>query len=335
MIPKKSVSDLTVAFVGCSGHMSYALPAIRRYGARVIACAVTEGEDIGRMAASLEKSCGYAVPKMTVEEALALKPDVLVVSTIFSRSAAIAAQALGAGISVFLEKPAATDFEALDRLERVWREKSAEPDAPMLCGMFGIRYDPAFRTARRLVDRGVTGETRLMNGMKSYKLGTRPWFYADRATYGGLIPWVAIHAIDWILWLGGKKPLAVSAFQSSKCNGGNGDMEITSLMNLTLEDGVLASVTADMMRSPASPTHGDDRFRLVGTEGTLEVRQGRLWLNDAEQELDEAGDIFEDMLLALTEGRPTDNTAEALFAATRTALLARQSADEGGRLLQF
>ena len=41
------------------------------------------------------------------------------------------------------------------------------------------------------------------------------------------------------------------------------------------------------------------------------------------------------MLLALTEGRPTDNTAEALFAATRTALLARQSADEGGRLLRF
>ena len=52
---------------------------------------------------------------------------------------------------------------------------------------------------------GTVGQIRLMNAQKSYKLGRRNEFYKIRSTYGGTIPWVGSHAIDWLYWFSGEK----------------------------------------------------------------------------------------------------------------------------------
>ena len=71
---------------------------------------------------------------------------------------------------------------------------------------------------------------RLIDARKSYKLGKRPAYYHRRETYGGTIPWVGSHAIDWVLYFAAPRKFArVIATQSSEDNGGNGTMERSAI----------------------------------------------------------------------------------------------------------
>lgn len=312
---------------GCSGHYFYALAELARLGLPVDGVAVGAGEDVGRLAASLGKR-GFspAVCGSFTELFDTVKPDVAVINTIFADNTDVALDALGRGISVFIEKPAAVSLEKLGALAEAYKEAKKTYPEIKLAGMLAMRWEATFATAKRLTDEGKIGKIILANGQKSYKMGVRPAFYSARATYGGLIPWVAIHAIDLISWMTGEKYTGVSAVQSRDANRGNGDMETAAAMRFTLSGGAVATVTTDMLRPDDSRTHGDDRLRLVGERGVLEVTGGKLYLNGEEQPLDSEGDIFRDFL----EGAIGP---EAVFDATRAALFARESADRGGEAL--
>jgi predicted dehydrogenase len=117
-----------------------------------------------------------------------------------------------------------------------------------------------------------------VDARKSYKLGARPAYYHDRSTYGGTIPWVGSHAIDWVMHLVGARFRSVYAAHSAAFNGGNGTMERSAVCQFTLEEDVFASASVDVFRPAAAPTHGDDWARVVGTAGTMEVRPESLAL---------------------------------------------------------
>ena len=323
---------MKAVIIGSSGHYGYALPSITARGITVPGIAVTEGEDIGRLKSALAGR-GIETAEYPADEIFdATAPDVAVINTIFSRSCDYACAALERGISVFLEKPAATEFAGLDRLISAWKRAKDEYPGIRLGGMFGIRYEAPFVTAERLVREGRIGRIILANGQKSYKMGTRPPFYSDRALYGGLIPWVSIHAIDWISHLTGSRVADVSALHSRAANRGNGTMESAAVMRFSLEDGAIATVTTDMLRPDNSPTHGDDRLRLMGDGGWLEVTGGKVFLNGNEVPLDPPRDIFADLLDGTDEEAETNRrlSARNLFESTRAALCARESADRDG-----
>ena len=228
-------------------------------------------------------------------------------------------------------------MEELDALEEAYKAAKAKY-APQknvcLTAMFGIDYTPAFETAYRYIQSGALGEIVLANGQKSYRMGNRAGYYSDRKLYGGTIPWVAIHAIEWVTRLGGLRPVTATAYASTAYNAGNGDMEASRLTLYGCEGGTMASVTADVVRPAAAPSHGDDRIRLVGSEGILEVRGGAVTVIDKEGErvlplVPSERELFEELLLEIRgEGqcrvRPEDG-----FLATRAALAARESEDTG------
>lgn len=94
-----------------------------------------------------------------------------------------------------------------------------------------------------------------MDSRKSYKLGKRPVFYSSEEHYCGIIPWVAIHAIDWMKWLSGENYVSADAAHSSRMNGGNGTMDITSAALFRMTNDVIATVTADSTdQCPRKPT---------------------------------------------------------------------------------
>jgi len=177
------------------------------------------------------------------------------------------------------------------------------------------------------------GEIRLVNTQKSYKLGQRPDFYKKRETYGGTIPWVGIHAIDWIHWITEKKFLSVYATHSRLHNSGHGELETTALCHFTLEDEVFASLSIDYLRPHGAPTHDDDRMRIVGTKGIVEVINERVFLTDEkghrEVPLVEKGQIFEDFLREIRGQGKCMVTPEDSILTTEIALKARLSADTG------
>jgi predicted dehydrogenase len=238
------------------------------------------------------------------------------------------------GISVFCEKPVATTESKLESLIATYYEAKAKKPNLCFCGMFGIDYLPHFETAYRFVKAGGIGEVMLANGQKSYRMGRREKFYSDREKYGGTIPWVAIHAIEWITRIGGLRPVMATACGNTACNAGNGTMEASTLSLFACEGGKMASVSADVMRPAKAPTHDDDRLRLVGSKGVLEVRFGKVFVIDEEGErelplVETETELFEEFVLEIEGKGKCRVSAEDAFFATRVALAARESQDTG------
>ena len=98
---------------------------------------------------------------------------------------------------------------------------------------------------------------------------------------------------------------------------------------------MFASASIDYLRPQTASSHGDDFLRVVGSEGVIEVHEGRAHLINDEregvQELPALCDrqIFVDFVDHV-RGRATALIdAEQTFTVTEMCLLARQSADEG------
>ncbi|MBQ0125633.1 MAG: Gfo/Idh/MocA family oxidoreductase [Clostridiales bacterium] len=269
------MKKLKIVQIGASGHYEYALDTAQKYGLDFAAIAPGDAsEDISGATARLF-ALGFS-PKiygdwkeMTDTE----KPDIVIINSYMGYNADMCVYALGRNINVFCEKPVATTLEGLERVRTAYDKSSAK-----LTGMFGILYAPHFETARRYIESGALGDVRLATAQKSYRLGVREPFYSSRELLGGMIPWVAIHAIDWIYALCGFDFCSVTATHSRVGNGGNGDLEATAAMLFECGDGRAATVTADYLRPSAAPTHDDDRIRIAGTRGIIEVRGGKVYL---------------------------------------------------------
>ncbi len=329
---------LNVVQIGAIGHYAYALPTAKKYEMNFCAVSFPHEEDDRERAMKNFGKFGFS-PRVYEDWKVMLeteRPDVAVVNTVMAKNGEIAMTALSMGISVFCEKPVATTISALDKLEKTYYEAKARYAEKNLCfcGMFGIDYLPHFETAYRFVKSGGIGDVRLANAQKSYRMGNRERFYSDREQYGGTIPWVGIHAIEWVERIGGLRPVSVTAYGSTACNAGNGTMEASTLCSFLCEGGRMASVSADVMRPSAAPTHDDDRLRLVGSKGILEVRGGRVYVIDGEGErelplVETEQELFEEMILEMQGKGKCRVSAEDAFFATRTALLARESEDTG------
>jgi predicted dehydrogenase len=318
--------------IGGSGHVGYALEAMRRgCGATLTAVAPgSTGEDLTGLAAGC-RAAGCRPEAFDSWERLldAGRLDAVVVAPWFGDHARIACAVLARGLPCLLEKPVALTLDDLASLEAAHARAQT-----VLIPMLALRYAPAFYTAWQAIRAGAVGDVRLVTVRKSYRLGTRPAFYHQRATYGGTIPWVGSHAIDWMLWFSGRQPLSVHASHSHRHNGGQGTMEISAICHFLLEDEVFGGISLDYLRPSSAPTHDDDQARVAGTSGVLEVRQGRVHLlsdragGEAVLPLENPGELFDDFLAAIRgERQPLCNHADG-FRVTRACLLARQSADE-------
>ena len=196
-------------------------------------------------------------------------------------------------------------------------EREVKVSGIRFCAMHYLRYDPAFYMGAKLVKSGAVGDVRLITAQKSYKYGTRPEWYQDPDLYGGAIPWVGIHAIDWIYHFTGKRFLSVATQKAG---------EMAAICQFSLEGGTIGAMNLDFYRPQGAATHGDDRVRCVGTAGILEVQGGKLTLitstETKEIQPEPAPELLEEFL---ADGAIPP---EEIFYLTRVALIAR----DGGKL---
>jgi predicted dehydrogenase len=265
------------------------------------------------------------------------KPDAVSVCGPFELHAAMSIDALERDIHVFCEKPIAITMNDLEKLRAVHQK---HPKVHVV-GMMNSRYDPGFYTAWHLIQQGQIGDVRLVNARKSYKLGNRPAYYHKRETYGGTIPWVGIHAIDWAMWMCPFDIKTIYATHTTRDNGGNGTMERSAQCQFGLADERAISVSIDVFRPASAKTHGDDWIRVVGTKGVIEARpDGVNLINDTHDgtqpiPADCDRDVFQDFVEQIDGKRPGLINAQQTFALTEACLLARQSADDGGVVMKL
>ena len=317
---------MNVGIIGCAGHYRFAIESADHYHTCAIrACASgNDGTDDTALRA-LARERGIPFYEDWREMLKKQDLDIVEVDGRYDRHAAVACECLKKGLHVYCEKPLATTLPDLEALRRTWQSSGKA-----LGGMFNLRWTSWFLGVKQAIAAGEIGTVRLIHGQKSYKFGTRPEFYKSRAEYGGTIPWVAIHALDWCLALGGRCR-SVSALQSARGNHDHGDMEMSAVLQMELENEVLATVSADFFRPLGGARHDDDRIRVTGTRGMIEVKDGVAYLeNDAPRRaipLPEAGDPFGEFVRAI-QSATAERFAEDALESTRIALLARQSADE-------
>ena len=324
------MAKIRICVIGGCGHSGNVINGIAENSDTQMLCAYS-GADDDNLEAMRDRiaRAGLDAPYYEDHEHMLEneKPDICVVDNVFCKHAKTAIGSLSLGIATYCEKPLALDIASLEELSAAQAGSGA-----LLWAMQGARYDPWFYTAHRLVSQGAVGDIRLVNAQKSYILGKRPEYYKKRERYGGTIPWVAIHGIDTILFMTGKPVLTVYAVQSTLHNRDHGNMEMCGQIIMNLEGQISAGINFDFLRPQAAPTHGDDRVRIAGTEGVLEVMGGKVYLINKDG-VSEAplfkGPNAWDAFISAFQGKPGLITVKSSLEATRTALLARESADRG------
>ena len=332
---------MRICFIGAFGHYVYALQALQEIESIEsvgISCGYS-GENISEVYQYISERGYKASVFSTHSEMLDVyQPDIAVISSRLDLNAGISVQALERGVHVFSEKPVATSTNDLFLVKNAYIRANIAHKT-YFATMLGLRYAPSFYTAWKLTEDENIGDIRLINTQKSYKFGNRDEFFKHRNLYGGTIPWVGIHAVDWLQWYSSQHFESVYAVHSTMNNHGYESLEMTALCLYTLGNGILGSVSMDYLRPDNADTHGDDRVRLVGTRGIIEVQAGKVFLASEEKmfqemPLQKPGNIFIDFINQVETGKKCRISAEESFMATEAVLLARQSADEG-KILSF
>jgi predicted dehydrogenase len=179
-----------VAIVGCGGIGQKRARALGE--ATLVACA-----DVDLLRAEALAKGAFATTdwRAAVDRS---DVEVVIVATTNDALAGIAIAALEAGKHVLIEKPAARSVKELDRIV-----VAADRAGRLVRVGFNHRYHPAFRLARRIVDRGDLGDLMFIRGR--YGHGARPGYdrewRADPALSGGgeLID-QGVHLIDLSRW---------------------------------------------------------------------------------------------------------------------------------------
>jgi len=304
---------MKVCFIGNSGHAFQAFDEIADLPG-ISFCGFAPGSPQEAVSAFWKEQMPvYESYEQMLDE---LHPDLAIVSPIFGLTGAVIMACASRKIDVFAEKPVAATIAELDLVE-----KKVASSGIRFCAMHYLRYTPSFYRAKEIVEQGLVGEIRMITAQKSYRYGTRPGWYQDETLYPGTIPWVGIHAIDWIYYFTGKKYRTVKALQWGK-------PEMAALCQFEMDDGVMASANIDFLRPQSAPTHGDDRVRIVGTRGVMEVWEDRLELIDENGLVTEKPQAAPKLTrLFVQGGQPL--SAQEIFDLTRVSLLARQSAQTG------
>jgi predicted dehydrogenase len=196
-------------------------------------------------------------------EALAHRPDAVIISNPTALHLQVAVPAAEQGCSIFCEKPVADSLEGIPAL----RSALARGGGQFLTG-FQFRFHPTLQQAKRWLEEGAIGRpvfTRVHWG--EWLPGWHPWedyraSYSARKELGGGVVLTLCHPFDYLRWLLGDVSSVFA--NTAKLSDLELDVEDTAEISFRFSSGALGSVHLNYVQRP--PVH---RWQMVGTEGTL------------------------------------------------------------------
>ena len=197
--------------------------------------------------------------------------DLILIAAIPCDRAALAIEAMQHGKDVMVDKPGCTTQQQLDAIKacvaetgRIWSINFSE------------RFEVASVTkAAELVQQGAIGKVVQTAGLGPHRLNraTRPDWFFDKPSYGGIICDIASHQIDQFLYFTGSEDAEVTmASVGNFANPGNPGLQDFGQLSLTSDQGH-GYIRVDWYTPDALPTWGDGRLTILGTEGYIELRK--------------------------------------------------------------
>jgi predicted dehydrogenase len=259
-----------------------------------------------------------------------VRPHAISIGSVYGFNSDLVAMALEAGIPCVTDKPAAATWQQFHRLQELTKSDPTR----VVCTEFDFRCRSDFNAAKRAVDEGLIGDVCLAVAQKSYRWGTRPDFYRDRRSYGGTLMWIASHGVDVIPFTTGRRFTTVAGVQGNVTHPEFGDhFEDHIIAMYKLDNGGSAVVHTDFSRPIKAATHGDDRLRLSGSKGVIEVRAERCLLTTHDQSETDITDrgvtrpIHVELLAAL-EGRSEKYGTASTLETAEILLKSRDAIDQ-------
>ncbi|MDN6398846.1 MAG: Gfo/Idh/MocA family oxidoreductase [Brachybacterium sp.] len=287
------MEDLRIGVIGFGARHDLATHAHRPGEGSAVTVVADPGE---RGQANAREAFGAAIPIVATVEELRAGPEVdaVMILTPDFAHASVALRTLEAGIPTFCEKPMAISVEDTDAMLSMAKEKRAR----LYIG-HNMRHMPVVRQMKEIVDSGRIGRVRAIWCRHFVGAGGDFYFkdwHAERAKSMSLLLQKGAHDIDVIHWLAGGYTRRVSGIGDLAVYGSVSDrrdnsdrlmrdwydediwpptaqkelnpvidVEDISMLNMTLDNGVLASYqqchfTPDYFRN----------YTVIGDAGRIE-----------------------------------------------------------------
>ena len=321
---------MKIGMIGLKGHESVVLNGARQLGdCQIVAIADDDQAQRERfrrrepMAADAEL---YQDWRHLIEHTVM---DVCCVCDVNGRRAEQLIALAERGVHIVTEKPLTTTLADLERVRQALAKSKSR-----LTMLLTMRHDPKYAMLHRLVAEGAVGKVCQATSQKSYRLEDRPDWQKSRATLGGTIPFIGIHAIDLLRWTTGLDFTHVAAFHGNLGTPELQETEDCASVLLRYANGGSATARLDYLRPETAPTHGDDRLRIAGSEGIVEAagdEEEILLLSDKHPpkriKPEPTTNLFVDFVQSLRTSQPPRITAEDCLYITEVVLKARDAAD--------
>ena len=232
-------------------------------------------------------------------------------------------------LHIVAEKPLAITMADLERVKRAVAENGVR-----LTMLIEMRFESQYRALKQVVESGAIGEVAQMAAQKSYKLGDRPEWMLHRSTFGGTIPYIAIHMVDLMRWTSGRELVETVSIEGRVGFPRLHEMENTTATIFRLDNGGTAALHMDYLRPDTAPTWGDDRLRLAGTRGVVEYQAatGVTLVTDKQPPrtitaLPASGSLFLDFLNSTYNGSALVLELKDIYRVNEIVLAARDAGD--------
>lgn len=272
-----------IGSIGLEGHTDYTFQPMQRLSNAVLAAVASSDS------AALEKFKKNPVMRpetkfysdyreMLEKEEL----DIVAVYTDHGSRAQSIIDAAATGSAVYTEKPLGMTLEENEKVKQAVAQANA-----LLTMMLSMRCDGRYIKLREIAQSGAIGEIAQATSQKSYKVGERPAWMKNPKTFAGIIPFIACHSLDLIRWCTNLDFVKGTAFQSNVGRPDLEGMENTASIIALAENGATFSSRLDYCRPELAKTWGDDRLRIAGVEGVVELLDDKLRLITQKEQIHE------------------------------------------------
>ena len=196
-------------------------------------------------------------------EALASKPDAVIISNPTSLHMNIATPAAEAGCALLIEKPIANNLDELTSFEKVFDREN-----PLVLTGYQFRFNPGLIKIKELLQKKHLGKPLSFQcKWGEYLPGWHPWedyrksFAAKKALGGGVVLTLS-HPLDYLLWFfGNVKELFAFTGNSSDLEI---DCEDTANVVLNFQSGVTGTLHLDYYCQPKQ-----HELNIICSNGTI------------------------------------------------------------------
>lgn len=197
--------------------------------------------------------------------------DLILIAAIPEDRAALAIESMQHGKDVMVDKPGCTTLaqlnaiiETVQRTGRIWSIDFSE------------RFEvPCVTLAAELVQQGAIGKVVQTVGLGPHRLNlpTRPDWFFNKKSYGGILCDIASHQIDQFLYFTGSTDAEITlASVANYANPSHPGLQDFGEIALRSSEGH-GYIRVDWYTPDALPNWGDGRLTILGTEGYIELRK--------------------------------------------------------------